>query len=88
MAYFEEVTDYLLSDAGLKARLQTGPSCPARISRRRPSLSDQRKISNTSCPPAATNSPLESTATQASWTGRGVVKVRKLRYLEIPMING
>lgn len=72
----------VLDALGLNARLHTGPSWPDRISSKRPSLRDQRKISNMSCPPAAMNSPLLSTATQASCTGRGDVKVRKLRYLK------
>jgi hypothetical protein len=38
-------------------------------------------MSNTSWPPAATNSAVESIATHPNWTGLGDVKVRKLRYL-------
>lgn len=42
---------------------------------------DQMKISKESWAPAATTSPLVSTATQENWVGRGDVKVRKFRYL-------
>ena len=42
---------------------------------------DQMKTSKESCAPAETISPLESTATQENWVGRGDVKVRKFRYL-------
>lgn len=42
---------------------------------------DQMKTSKESWAPAATISPLASTATQENWVGRGDVKVRKLRYL-------
>lgn len=42
---------------------------------------DHTKISKESCAPAETISPLESTATQENWVGRGEVKVRKFRYL-------
>lgn len=42
---------------------------------------DQMKISKESWAPAETISPLESTATQENWVGRGDVKVRKFRYL-------
>jgi len=38
-------------------------------------------ISKESWEPADTISPLESTAKQENWLGRGDVKVRKLRYL-------
>merc|ERR1719209_1466737 len=37
--------------------------------------------SKTSVPPPATRSPEESTPTQPSWTGLGVVKVLKFLYL-------
>ena len=40
---------------------------------------DQMKTSKESCAPAETISPLESTATQENWVGRGDVKVRKFR---------
>lgn len=43
---------------------------------------DQIKISKESWAPAETISPLESTATQENWVGRGDVKVRKFRYLK------
>lgn len=42
---------------------------------------DQMKTSKESCAPAEMISPLESTATQENWVGRGDVKVRKFRYL-------
>lgn len=42
---------------------------------------DQMKTSKESCAPAETTSPLQSTATQENWVGRGDVKVRKFRYL-------
>jgi hypothetical protein len=42
---------------------------------------DHTKISKESWAPAETISPLESTATQENWVGRGDVKVRKFRYL-------
>lgn len=42
---------------------------------------DHTKISKVSMPPAHTMSPLWSTVIQENWTGRGEVKVRKLRYL-------
>lgn len=47
----------------------------------RPVCMDQMKISKESWAPAETISPLESTATQENWVGRGDVKVRKFRYL-------
>lgn len=59
----------------------TGPSWPLRISNKRPTFIDHKNISNTSCPPAATNSPEWSMATHENCTGRGEVNVRKLRYL-------
>lgn len=42
---------------------------------------DQMKTSKESWAPADTTSPLQSTATQENWVGRGDVKVRKFRYL-------
>lgn len=42
---------------------------------------DQMKTSKESWAPAETTSPLQSTATQENWVGRGDVKVRKFRYL-------
>lgn len=45
---------------------------------------DQMKTSKESCAPAETTSPLQSTATQENWVGRGDVKVRKFRYLPPP----
>lgn len=42
---------------------------------------DQMNISKESWEPAATISPLESTAKHENWLGRGDVKVRKFRYL-------
>lgn len=42
---------------------------------------DQMKTSKESWAPAATTSPLQSTATQENCVGRGDVKVRKFRYL-------
>lgn len=47
-----------------------------------PVCMDQIKISKESWAPAETISPLESTATQENWVGRGDVKVRKFRYLQ------
>lgn len=47
-----------------------------------PVCRDQMKISKESWAPAETISPLESTATQENWVGRGDVKVRKFRYLQ------
>ena len=43
---------------------------------------DQTKISNVSCDPAQTTSPLGSRVKQENCTGRGEANVRKLRYLE------
>lgn len=51
-------------------------------STRRPILSDQRYISNTSWPPAATNSAVPSSATHENCTGLGEVNVLKFRYLK------
>lgn len=48
-----------------------------------PIFIDHRYASNTSCPPAAINSPVESMATQLNCTGRGDTNVLKLRYLQI-----
>lgn len=53
----------------------------ALTSRSLPVCMDHTKISNESWAPAETISPLESTATQENWVGRGEVKVRKFRYL-------
>lgn len=47
-----------------------------------PIFIDHKYASNTSCPPAAINSPLESIATQLNCTGRGDTNVLKLRYLQ------
>lgn len=57
------------------------PRLVALTSSSRPVCMDQMKTSKESCAPAETISPLESTATQENWVGRGDVKVRKFRYL-------
>lgn len=59
----------------------TAPGLAALTSRSLPVCMDQMRISKESWAPAETMSPLEFTATQENWVGRGDVKVRKLRYL-------
>lgn len=64
---------------GAKAIDDTGPSWPLITSNRVPNLTDHKYNSNTSKPPATTNSSEKSMATQENCTGVGEVKVRKLR---------
>lgn len=66
---------------GEKATDVTGPSWPLMTSNSLPVLMDHRNISKTSWPPATTNSPEKSIATQANWAGLGDVNVLKFRYL-------
>lgn len=56
-------------------------------SRSLPIFIDHRYASNTSCPPAAINSPVESIDTQLNCTGRGATNVLKLRYLFRTKLN-
>ena len=64
---------------GEKAKELMGPSWPANTSSNLPVCTDHRKISNESVEPAATTSPLGSTAKHENWTGEGDVNVLKLR---------
>src|SRR3569833_2042435 len=65
---------------GAKARDETGPSCPDSWSRSCPVCTDQMWMSNESRDPAATTSPLGSTAMHENESLVGAVKVLKLRY--------
>mmetsp|Transcript_14518 Transcript_14518/g.42394 ORF Transcript_14518/g.42394 Transcript_14518/m.42394 type:complete len:260 (-) Transcript_14518:408-1187(-) len=66
--------------SGLKATHDTGPSCPDRMSSRRPVFRLHTYTWKLSTVPAATISPPGSTATHPNCTGVGDAMVRKLRY--------
>merc|ERR1719430_452619 len=77
----DTVANWVEVGEGENAIPPTGPSCPANTSTSLPVVRLHRYTSNTSNPPAAIKSPLLSTPTQLSCTGRGVVKVLKFLYL-------